>query len=130
MRVLVVGATGYIGKFVTRELVKRGYQTVALARERSGVKGKSSPEDTRRVRVLAVAACEARNGVVTATPRGPVAAMHGRGHWHRCRADVGRRACQRSAASMAPMLLRSTLQLWRAGRHTLRPTQCHLQALW
>ncbi len=50
MRVLVVGATGYIGKFVTRELVKRGYQTIALARERSGIKGKLGPEDTRRVR--------------------------------------------------------------------------------
>ena len=40
MRVLVVGSTGYIGKFVTRELVKRGYITVALARERSGIKGR------------------------------------------------------------------------------------------
>lgn len=49
VRVLVVGPTGYIGKFVTRELVKRGYNTVALARERSGIKGKSSPEDTRKV---------------------------------------------------------------------------------
>jgi divinyl chlorophyllide a 8-vinyl-reductase len=48
VRVLVVGATGYIGKFVTRELIKRGYQTVALARERSGIKGKSSPDDVRR----------------------------------------------------------------------------------
>jgi len=48
VRVLVVGSTGYIGKFVTRELIKRGYQTVALAREQSGIKGKSSPEDTRK----------------------------------------------------------------------------------
>ena len=39
VRVLVVGSTGYIGKYVTRELVKRGYQTVALAREQSGIKG-------------------------------------------------------------------------------------------
>lgn len=53
VRVLIVGSTGYIGKFVTRELVKRGYNTVALARERSGIKGKSGPEDTRKVwRVL------------------------------------------------------------------------------
>jgi NmrA-like family len=49
VRVLIVGSTGYIGKFVTRELVKRGYNTVALARERSGIKGKSGPEDTRKV---------------------------------------------------------------------------------
>lgn len=50
VRVLVVGATGYIGKFVTKELVKRGYETVALAREASGMKGKSTPEDVRKVR--------------------------------------------------------------------------------
>lgn len=56
VRVLVVGATGYIGKFVTKELVKRGYNTVALARERSGIKGKSSPEDVRRVRRRSIAA--------------------------------------------------------------------------
>jgi NmrA-like family len=49
VRVLIVGSTGYIGKFVTRELVKRGYNTVALARERSGIKGKSGPEDVRKV---------------------------------------------------------------------------------
>ncbi|KAK9825464.1 hypothetical protein WJX81_005322 [Elliptochloris bilobata] len=48
VRVLVVGATGYIGKFVVRELVKRGYDVVALARERSGVGGKASREDVQR----------------------------------------------------------------------------------
>ena len=31
-RVLVAGASGYIGKFVVRECVKRGYETVALVR--------------------------------------------------------------------------------------------------
>ena len=40
VRVLVVGATGYIGRFVTKELVSRGYQVTALAREQSGVGGK------------------------------------------------------------------------------------------
>lgn len=35
-RVFVVGATGYIGKFVVRELVARGYEVVSFARERSG----------------------------------------------------------------------------------------------
>ena len=59
MRVLVVGPTGYIGKFVTRELVKRGYNTVALARERSGVKGKASAEDTRQVPLAVEPDCSA-----------------------------------------------------------------------
>lgn len=44
--VLVVGSTGYIGKFVTRELVRRGYNVVAVARERSGIKGKVGKEET------------------------------------------------------------------------------------
>jgi divinyl chlorophyllide a 8-vinyl-reductase len=41
-----VGPTGYIGKFVTRELVARGYDVVAFAREKSGIKGRASREDT------------------------------------------------------------------------------------
>lgn len=49
VRVLVVGATGYIGKYVVKELVKRGYDVVALARERSGIGGKASREDVQRV---------------------------------------------------------------------------------
>ena len=52
VRVLVVGATGYIGKFVVRELVKRGYDVVALARERSGVGGKATRDDVQRVRTI------------------------------------------------------------------------------
>ncbi|MEI7824452.1 MAG: NAD(P)-dependent oxidoreductase [Chlorobiaceae bacterium] len=36
-RVFVVGATGYIGKYVVLELVARGYDVVSFARERSGV---------------------------------------------------------------------------------------------
>lgn len=36
-RIFVVGATGYIGKFVVRELVGRGYDVVSFARKRSGV---------------------------------------------------------------------------------------------
>lgn len=47
VRVLVVGATGYIGKFVVQELVKRGYNVVAFARERSGIGGKKSAEDVK-----------------------------------------------------------------------------------
>ncbi|CAL8460725.1 g256 [Coccomyxa elongata] len=46
IRVLVVGSTGYIGKFVVKELIKRGYNVVAFAREKSGVGGKASMDDT------------------------------------------------------------------------------------
>ena len=43
----VVGSTGYIGKFVVRELVSRGYEVVSFARERSGVGAAMSAEETR-----------------------------------------------------------------------------------
>ena len=42
VRVVVFGATGYIGRFVVKELVQRGYQVVAFARERSGIGGKQT----------------------------------------------------------------------------------------
>jgi divinyl chlorophyllide a 8-vinyl-reductase len=44
----VVGATGYIGKFVTRELVSRGYDVISFARERSGVNASNTAERTRQ----------------------------------------------------------------------------------
>ncbi|XP_052190179.1 divinyl chlorophyllide a 8-vinyl-reductase, chloroplastic [Diospyros lotus] len=44
--VLVVGSTGYIGKFVVKELVNRGFNVIAVARERSGIRGRNSKEDT------------------------------------------------------------------------------------
>lgn len=47
-RVFVVGATGYIGKFVVRELVARGYDVVSFARPRSGVNASSSESETRQ----------------------------------------------------------------------------------
>lgn len=40
VRVVVFGATGYIGKFVTREFASQGYRVVAFTREKSGVGGK------------------------------------------------------------------------------------------
>jgi len=46
-RVFVVGATGYIGKFVVRELVARGYEVVSFARERSGVGSMTGAGETR-----------------------------------------------------------------------------------
>lgn len=47
-RIFVVGATGYIGKFVTRELVRRGHEVVSFARPRSGVDGGTTEEETKR----------------------------------------------------------------------------------
>jgi divinyl chlorophyllide a 8-vinyl-reductase len=47
-RVFVVGATGYIGKFVTLELVSRGYEVVSFARTRSGVSASTTETETRR----------------------------------------------------------------------------------
>ncbi|MBN1928260.1 MAG: NAD(P)-dependent oxidoreductase [Chlorobiaceae bacterium] len=47
-RVFVVGSTGYIGKFVVRELVSRGYDVVSFARPRSGVNASTTEEQTRR----------------------------------------------------------------------------------
>ncbi len=47
-RIFVVGATGYIGKFVVRELVSRGYEVVSFARERSGIDAATGAEETRR----------------------------------------------------------------------------------
>ena len=46
---MVAGSTGYIGKYVTKELIKRGYNVVAFAREKSGVGGKQSREQTQKV---------------------------------------------------------------------------------
>ncbi|XP_062108533.1 divinyl chlorophyllide a 8-vinyl-reductase, chloroplastic [Humulus lupulus] len=46
VNVLVVGSTGYIGKFVVKELINRGFNVIAVARERSGIKGKNSKEET------------------------------------------------------------------------------------
>ncbi|OAY77511.1 Divinyl chlorophyllide a 8-vinyl-reductase, chloroplastic [Ananas comosus] len=44
--VLVTGATGYIGRFVVRELLRRGFAVVAVARERSGIRGRDGPDRT------------------------------------------------------------------------------------
>ena len=44
VRVVVFGATGYIGRFVVKELVQRGYNVVAFARERSGIGGRQGQE--------------------------------------------------------------------------------------
>jgi divinyl chlorophyllide a 8-vinyl-reductase len=39
----------YIGKFVTRELIKRGYNVVAFTREQAGIKGKMGKDDIVKV---------------------------------------------------------------------------------
>ncbi|KAL1548511.1 3,8-divinyl protochlorophyllide a 8-vinyl-reductase (NADPH) [Salvia divinorum] len=46
INILVVGSTGYIGNFVVKELVRRGFNVIAVARERSGIKGKNSKDET------------------------------------------------------------------------------------
>lgn len=46
INVLVAGSTGYIGKFVVKELVKRGFNVIAVARERSGIRGRYGKEET------------------------------------------------------------------------------------
>ena len=61
VRVVVFGATGYIGRFVVKELVQRGYQVVAFSRERSGVGGR----DNRDQVSASLAGAEVRIGDVT-----------------------------------------------------------------
>lgn len=46
INVLITGSTGYIGKFVVNELVKRGFNVIAVAREKSGIKGKFGKDET------------------------------------------------------------------------------------
>ena len=43
--VAVAGATGYIGRAVVAELVSRGYNTTALARDKSGIGGADGKQD-------------------------------------------------------------------------------------
>ncbi|WOL06732.1 divinyl chlorophyllide a 8-vinyl-reductase, chloroplastic [Canna indica] len=46
INVLVTGATGYIGKFVVLELFRRGFNVIAVARERSGIRGRDDKART------------------------------------------------------------------------------------
>ncbi|KAI3728150.1 hypothetical protein L6452_16780 [Arctium lappa] len=46
INVLVVGSTGYIGNFVVKELVNRGFNVIAVCRENSGIRGRNSKQET------------------------------------------------------------------------------------
>mmetsp|Transcript_1224 Transcript_1224/g.5186 ORF Transcript_1224/g.5186 Transcript_1224/m.5186 type:complete len:373 (+) Transcript_1224:159-1277(+) len=54
--VVVAGATGYIGKFVVKELVSQGYKTVALVRDQSRLR----PGDFDGAEVKQVDVCDAQ----------------------------------------------------------------------
>ena len=47
-QVVVFGATGYIGKYVARELVARGFAVTAVTRGRSGVGGRTDVKNTEK----------------------------------------------------------------------------------
>ncbi len=47
-RVFVAGATGYIGRFVVRELLAQGYRVVCFARKAAGVNGARDKARTRQ----------------------------------------------------------------------------------
>ena len=52
VRIVVAGSTGYIGKYVTKELINRGYNVVAFAREKSGIGGKQTTDQVQKVQPL------------------------------------------------------------------------------
>ncbi|GHP12150.1 hypothetical protein PPROV_001087800 [Pycnococcus provasolii] len=45
--VVVLGPTGYIGKYTTRELIARGYDVVAISRSKSGIGGAGDEQKVR-----------------------------------------------------------------------------------
>ncbi|PKA57641.1 Divinyl chlorophyllide a 8-vinyl-reductase, chloroplastic [Apostasia shenzhenica] len=45
VNVLVVGSTGYIGRFVVKELCRRGFNVIAVSRERSGIRGRNGRDE-------------------------------------------------------------------------------------
>jgi divinyl chlorophyllide a 8-vinyl-reductase len=49
LRVLVLGATGTIGRATVRALLQRGHEVVCLVRPRAGVAGVLGPEDSRQL---------------------------------------------------------------------------------
>ena len=48
-RVLVLGATGAIGRATARALVERGHEVVCFVRPRAGVRGALTPEDSAKL---------------------------------------------------------------------------------
>jgi len=60
-KVFVAGATGYIGRFVVRELVARGYEVVVFVRSRDG----QSPKQSAQQLAAELPGCELRFGDIT-----------------------------------------------------------------
>lgn len=59
-RVLLLGATGTIGRAAARALVQRGHEVVCFVRPRAGVAGGLAPDDSARL----LAGCTVRHGDV------------------------------------------------------------------
>ena len=47
IRVIIFGATGYIGRYVVFEFIRQGYEIIAFARSKSGVGGKNTEQKVR-----------------------------------------------------------------------------------
>jgi len=66
IRVVVFGSTGYIGRYVTKELIAQGYAVVAVAREKKAEKAARDFAGARRIAVAEVTDVESVRAVFKA----------------------------------------------------------------
>ena len=119
-KVLVVGGTGYIGKFVVRELCAQGYDVTAFVREKSGIGGKTDAGARR---------CSRRHRQVWAV--GSVDSIRRRLRLRlRRRRRASRRApaASRTAGTSTTRPPRTSSTSRGEGRQALRPPLRHLRA--